>query len=617
MSEHPDTTPATQPQAPASTYTTLPLSKIKPGAYNPRTVPGDVEGMAASIEAETLLHNLVVEPVSGRVPYRLVAGGETRFAALKLLQKRGKLAKDYESPVIVLHGLTDEDRKRLPIIENIHRQNLHPLDEADAWASLLEGGTDLDDIAARTGWTVKTIRQRLTLHSLCDTARQALREQQISLGQAQALSLGTTAVQEQIVSQITEGTYWFDAEEIRDAILEQCPTVSMALFPLEQYDGRITEDWFSDDDSRYFEDTEQFMRLQAAAVEALAQKYRDDGAAWVQIDKGRYPDWWPYKDARKGSSKAGVVIWFGPTGETEIKEGLVKRDVSPTITGQLEDPRRDTTRSKPPRPAYGPSLCREIRRHKTLAVQAALIANPRKARELAVMQLLGAYAQVSRLSPHDALWHTSRLAREGQEPTPPSTYATINDAAKPLLEALHQSPQDDTPGPAWSNLMTEYWYTHADLYQHVKGLSDTDLESLHLALPVLAFGQVPTETLDTGDSLFNLVAQDLAINMREHWRPDATFLSMRTKAQLMEIAQQSGATEAVGPMPSKKPALVQTLADYFADDSAAARAWTPDAMTFPAVDPNNPAPPDDDTDTHPVDEPQPVAGDPSGGEPSA
>lgn len=619
MSKHPDTTPATEPETRASTYTTLPLSKIKPGAYNPRTTPGDLEGMAASIDAETLLHNLVVEPVGGRVPYRLVAGGETRFAALKLLSKRGKLAKDYETPVIILHGLTDQDRKRLPIIENIHRQNLHPLDEADAWASLLEGKADLDDIAARTGWTVKTIRQRLTLNSLCDTARQALREEQITLGQAQALSLGTTAVQQEIVSQIAEGTYWYDAEEIRGAILEQCPTVSMALFPLEQYDGRITEDWFSDDDSRYFEDTEQFMRLQTAAVEALAQKYRDEGAAWVQIDKGRYPDWWPYKEARKGSSKAGVVIWFGPTGQTEIKEGLVKRDVSPTVTGRLDDPRRDTTRSKPPRPAYGPSLCREIRRHKTLAVQATLIANPRKARELAVMQLLGAYAHVPRLSPDDALWHTSRLAREGQEETPPSTYAAINDAAKPLLEALHQTPQDDTPGPAWSNLMTGYWYKPADLYQHVKALSDADLENLHLALPVLAFGQIPTETLDTGDSLFNLFAQDLDINMREHWRPDTTFLSMRTKAQLMEIAKQSGALEAVGPMPSKKPALVQALSDYFAADSDAARAWTPPAMTFPAVNPNDPerTPADDDTDANPVDEPLHVAGDPDADESSA
>lgn len=611
MPKHPATTPATRSEAPASTYTTLPLCKIKPGAYNPRTTPGDVEGLAASIEADTLLHNLVVEPAGGRVPYRLVAGGETRFAALKLLQKRGRLPKDYETPVIIRHGLTEEDRKRLPIIENIHRQNLHPLDEADAWASLLEGGADLDDIAARTGWTVKTIRQRLTLHSLCAAARQALCEQQISLGQAQALSLGTTAVQEQIVSQIAEGTYWYDAEEIRDAILEQCPTVSMALFPLEQYDGRITEDWFSDDDSRYFEDTEQFMRLQAAAVEALAQKYRDDGAAWVQIDKGRYPDWWPYKEARKGSKQAGVVIWFGPTGETEIRGGLVKRDVTPTVTERLDGPQRDATRDKPPRPAYGPSLCLEIRRHKTLAVQAALIANPRKARELAVMQLLGACAHAPRLSPDDALWRTSRLQREKREETPPSTYAALNDAAKPLLEALHQSPPDDTPGPAWSTLMTEYWYKPADLYQHVKALSDADLENLHLALPVLAFGQVPTDTLDTGDSLFNLVARDLDINMREHWRPDTTFLSLRTKTQLMEIAAQSGAIGAVGPMPSKKSALVQALADYFAADSEAARAWTPAAMNFPAVDPNDPEPADDDPDTNPVGEPQPVAGEPA------
>lgn len=607
MSKHSATTPATPPEAPASTYTMLPLSKIRSGAYNPRSVPGDVDGMAASIKADTLLHNLVVEPVAGRVPYRLVAGGETRFAALKLLQKRGDLAPDYETPVIVRRGLTDADRRRLPVIENIHRQNLHPLDEADAWAALLEGDADLDDLAARTGWTVRTIRRRLSLHSLCESARQALRDDDITLAQAQALSLGTTAVQEHIVSQIADGTCWYDAEEIRDAILDQCPTVSMALFPLEQYDGGMTEDWFSDDDSRYFEDAEQFMRLQAAAVEALAQAYRDGGAAWVHVDRGRYPDWWPYKAARKGSKKAGVVIWFGPTGATEIRENLLKRDVSPTVTERLDDPARDATRSTPPRPAYGPSLCREIRRHKTLAVQAALLADPRKARELAVMQMLGACVRVPRLSPDDALWFTSRQTREADQPAP-ATYAAIDDAAQPLLEALHQGPRNDTPGPAWSGLMTEPWHKAADLYRHVKALGDADLERLHLMLPVLAFGQVPTDTLDTGASLFNLIAQDLGVDMRRHWRPDATFLSLRTKAQLMEIAEHSGALAAGVSLPSKKTALVQALANYFAADSDAARAWTPPAMRFPAVDPNDPGTAAaNDPYCNPVDDPQHAA----------
>ena len=155
--------------------------------------------------------------------------------------------------------------------------------------NLLERGVPVDDLAARTGWTAKTIRRRLALHGLCNRARAALREGQLSLSQAQALALGTTDQQEELLNRILDGSFWYDAEEIRDILLSERPTVSMALFPLDDYDGTLTEDWFTDDESRYFDDAPQFMRLQRQAVNKLAAAYTDKGAAWVEIDEHRYP----------------------------------------------------------------------------------------------------------------------------------------------------------------------------------------------------------------------------------------------------------------------------------------------------------------------------------------
>ena len=83
------------------------------------------------------------------------------------------------------------------------------------------------------------------------------------------------------------------------------------------------------------------------------------------------------------------------------------------------------------------------------------------------------------------------------------------------------------------------------LYEAVKELSDDDLDRLHGLLTVLTFGQGYMDELDTGDSLFNRVAADLEIDMRDYWRPDEAFLTRRRKDQLEDIAKESAKLTAV------------------------------------------------------------------------
>ncbi len=85
--------------------------------------------------------------------------------------------------------------------------------------------------------------------------------------------------------------------------------------------------------------------------------------------------------------------------------------------------------------------------------------------------------------------------------------------------------------------------------------------------------------------------------MRNHWRPDASFFSKRTREQLVVIAVECGFAEAAGQLSTyKKADLVNGLTRYFhntrtdtdpADQKA--RDWLPEAMLFPAVDANAPA----------------------------
>ena len=588
---NPDNTPETTA---TEQWTTMPLSAIRPGKHNPRRHADRIEEIAVSIENDGLFHNLLVAPVKGRSTYETLDGGR-RYDALKLLQKRGALPQgwtDWEAvPVVIRIDASALDRKRLGVVANVQREDLHPLDEADAWAELLESGVEVADLSAQVGLTVKTIKRRLSLHGLCDVARNAYREGDLSLSRAQALALGTTEQQQELLGRMAEGCFWYDDEEIRDILLSDRPTASIALFPVEDYTGNLTEDWFSDEDSTYFDDAAQFMRLQRQAVEKLAAKYAENGAAFVDIDENLHPTWWEYEKARKNSKKAGVVISFGPNGHVEVREGLRKRDLTPQTTKQLEQV--DASRPKPPRPAYGATLCRDIRRHKSLALQAALLANPRKAREVAVVQLISGYFGLDKMRPHDCLSTTEAADKA------PDTYRVVDATARRLLTALQDGQPPDEDSPAWSRLLHGWAYNGKDLYAQVQRLSDDDLETLHLLLPVLAFGQLTGERLETEASLFNLVAQDLAVDMRQHWRPDETFLSHRTKKQLMELAEESGAMVAVAPLPDKKNALVTTLARYFAGDDETARTWLPGAMAFPAVDPGAPNDPADEEPHNP------------------
>jgi ParB family transcriptional regulator, chromosome partitioning protein len=125
-------------------------------------------------------------------------------------------------------------------------------------------------------------------------------------------------------------------------------------------------------------------------------------------------------------------------------------------------------------------------------------------------------------------------------------------------------------------------------------LSDHDLEQIETLLIALTFGQGDCQRLDARDSLFNRIARDLGVSMRNHWTPDRSFLERRTRDQLVAIAADCGYVEGAGQVASyKKADLVNCLIRHFQSAKAAAaptpaqqkaRDWLPEAMLFPAVD---------------------------------
>jgi ParB family chromosome partitioning protein len=559
------------------TMQSVSLSALEASAANPRRKIDrkSIEGLAASIKTDGVLHNLVVTPIGGKgrkERYQIVSGSR-RFEALRLLEQRGELPEDFTVAVEVRDDLSKDQTLRIATVENLQRQNMTPLEEAAALTKLVHKGVTLDDVVAQTGLSATTIKRRLALNALCREAKALLAKGGLNLSQAEALTLGSDEAQRGILEQIENGSE-ASAGDIKATLLDDRPTVALAIFPAEQYTGTITTDLFAEDETSYFDDAEQFMALQKEAVAELV-KHHEEAAAWVEVTQGWHIPEWQYRKARK-NQKGGVLINLAPSGRVEIREGLAKvRIEKETAEAIAENPAAPVK----VKVAYPKSLCGYIAHHKTLAVAEILLANPRAAQEVLVTGLMRHLKQ-------DEAFRT--LAKEADRQ---SAYRALE------AQALHFAGKlgigVDEGESVWDHLPPMN-RNSVGVYEAVRSLSDHDLTGLQMLLTVLSFGQGALDRLDTSDSLFNRVARDLSVDMRNHWHPDASFFSKRTRDQLVSIAIECGYAEGKGQVSSyKKTDLVNCLIRHFQSAKAAAaptpaqqkaRDWLPDAMLFPAVD---------------------------------
>ena len=551
------------------TYTKLPITKIQISDANPRKAfdEDSILGLAQSIKTDGLLQNLIVGKAKGKKKLHPIICGERRFRAISHLVENGDFPKDYEITVEIKDDLDADTALRIATMENIQRQDLTPLEEAQALTKLVQDGEKLDDIVAQTGLSAHTVRRRLVLMQLSETVKECLETGEITLSQAEALSVGTYEEQERCLNMAKSG-YW-DAEDIKDRILGDLPTLSMAIFERELYTGEYTTDLLGEDDNTYFNDAEQFFELQKQAAEELAESYREK-ADWVEFVEGYFSSW-QYGRAEDGET-GGVIVSLSASGAVEVHEGLIKTKADEDTANSLKEK---------PKATYPTRLRRYMAMHKSVVVQSALIENPRVAKQLAVANKL------YRFKNHDCLSYFE------QEETTSPALIIINEQAKALLTHFGHDSEDAT----WRDLGYLFNYDLEDAYKAVKDLSDDVLESLLVTLDALEFGQLFTDQLDTYEgSIFNQVAQDLRVDMRNYWRPDEAFLKRRNKVQLQQIVTDSGCFQKFGNVAGyKKKELVTSMSKHFQHvltlkspnaDELKATFWIPEAMAFPAIDPD-------------------------------
>lgn len=163
----------------------LPLEELRPSPLNPRKTFRKLDELAASIREVGILQPLLIRPLRADrqvVGYEVVAGERRRRAA--------ELIGLAEVPVN-LRELTDDEVVDLMLVENDQREDVHPLEQADAYAAQVARGRTVAEIAARTGRSESYVRHRLQLTTLFLGLRYALEAEVLTLtGALAAASLG-------------------------------------------------------------------------------------------------------------------------------------------------------------------------------------------------------------------------------------------------------------------------------------------------------------------------------------------------------------------------------------------------------------------------------------------
>ncbi|MBS0456794.1 MAG: ParB/RepB/Spo0J family partition protein [Proteobacteria bacterium] len=178
---------APEPDATASGASahTLPVTALRPGRYQPRTGM-DAERLAEladSIRAQGLIQPIVVRavaPVKGSKATHEIIAGERRWRA-------AQIAGLTEVPV-VLREVDDRSAVAMALIENIQREDLNPLEEAQALTRLIdEFGLTHQQTAEAVGRSRAAVSNLLRLLELPEAIRQLLAGHQLEMGHARAL----------------------------------------------------------------------------------------------------------------------------------------------------------------------------------------------------------------------------------------------------------------------------------------------------------------------------------------------------------------------------------------------------------------------------------------------
>ena len=178
----------------APTTVDIPVARIRPNPHQPRKRFGteELESLTESIREHGILQPiLVTEAVDG---YQLVAG-ERRLRAAQ--------AAGLDRVPAVVRQLADREQIELALVENLQREDLDPLETAEAYRQLIEEfGFSQDDVATRVGKARSTVANTLRLLDLAPGVQAAVADGRLTEGHGRALGGLAVELQDRVLDSV-------------------------------------------------------------------------------------------------------------------------------------------------------------------------------------------------------------------------------------------------------------------------------------------------------------------------------------------------------------------------------------------------------------------------------
>ncbi|HIX81102.1 MAG TPA: nucleoid occlusion protein [Candidatus Erysipelatoclostridium merdavium] len=177
-------------------YKQIDIEKIKANENQPRTIFDDekIAELASSIKENGLIQPLIVRKYNRN--YQIIAG-ERRYRACKLA--------GLKTVPCIIKDIDDKQMDTYAIIENIQREDLTPIEEANAYKTLIDTyGMSQTELANKVGKKQSTIANKLRLLKLSDEVKDALKSKQITERHARAMLSLQPEKQEEVLHEVID-----------------------------------------------------------------------------------------------------------------------------------------------------------------------------------------------------------------------------------------------------------------------------------------------------------------------------------------------------------------------------------------------------------------------------
>ena len=177
--------------------TDLPPDRLQPGRYQPRTQidPESIADLAESIRVQGVMQPILVRPVDGGM-YEIIAG-ERRWRAAS--------AAGLQSVPVLIREVGDEHALAMALIENIQREDLNPLEEAQGVQRLIaEFAMTHEQAAAAVGRSRSGVTNLLRLLALAKPVQELVLRRRLAMGHARALLALPPALQIELAHRIDQ-----------------------------------------------------------------------------------------------------------------------------------------------------------------------------------------------------------------------------------------------------------------------------------------------------------------------------------------------------------------------------------------------------------------------------